>query len=143
MSARPANSPPAPRPSHFRSKHLRILEPLALSSRWEVKTGVPATRADCPPPASGPCPYVSCRHHLWLVESRDRAGNPARGAQGDAAFKASTMESCALDVAELGAASYEEIGALLGVDHTRVRQIEEDALEKLAAQGVKLKDLLP
>jgi hypothetical protein len=85
---------------------------------------------------------MSCSHHLWLVEQRDRTGNPSRGAQGDARFSASSMQTCALDVAAQGAASYEDIGELLGVDHTRVRQIEEEAIAKLQAGGIELRHLL-
>lgn len=132
----------ASKPSHARRRHLRIIDPLRIPTNWELKPGVPATRADCPSTTDAPCPYVSCRHHLWLVEQRDRAGNPEFGAQGAATFRASTNETCALDVAELGPASFEEIAAMLGVDRTRVRQIEEKAREKLRAAGYSLEEYI-
>jgi hypothetical protein len=129
------------KPSHALRKHLRILDPLTVPSNWEIKQGVPPTRGDCPDTSSAPCPYLACRHHNWTLEQRDRAGNPARGAQGEGTFRPATMESCSLDVADAGGASYEEVGKILGVDHTRVRQIEEKALAKLTLAGVNVAKL--
>lgn len=144
MTAKLASKPPAPaaRPSHALRKHLRIGEPIAVSNRFEFRPGIPTT---CPDTTKGPCPYLQCPEHLWTVEQRDRAGNPSRGAQGESTIRASTPETCTLHVIAVngGALSYEQIGALLGVDHTRIRQIEDHALAKLGELGAELRELLP
>ena len=124
-----------------RSDSLRVvLEPLSLPPDWEIKAGVPATRGDC---VAGPrpCPYLSCRHHLWLVLQQDQAGNWQKGRHGETGFRPSTNETCALDVAERGAPS-EEVGRLLGMDATRVRQLAAGALKKLLKRGVRVEELL-
>jgi hypothetical protein len=133
----PVSIPPKPK----RSTKLRVLPPpLQLPAGWEMREGVPATRADCAG-VPRPCPYVSCRHHLWLRLKQEQPGNPQAGKQGDTTFRPATMQSCSLDVAEKGA-SFEEIGQLLGMDSTRGRQIAQAALEKLKARGVNVDALL-
>lgn len=39
-----------------------------------AREGVPKTRGECP--VVRPCPYVRCRHHLFLVDADTRAGRP-------------------------------------------------------------------
>jgi len=84
----------------------------------------PVTRGDCVD-GPRPCPYVSCHHHLyWEVAGKDIThGRPA-------ASVSSLVESCALDVADRGAATLEEVGNLFGICRERVRQIERTALQK-------------
>ncbi|MFY3742456.1 sigma factor-like helix-turn-helix DNA-binding protein [Anaeromyxobacter sp. Red801] len=53
------------------------------------------------------------------------------------------METCALDVADRGPLTLDEVGKILGVTRERVRQIEVAALEKLQeAGGRTLRQLL-
>jgi hypothetical protein len=86
----------------------------------------PATRADCLR-MPRPCPFVSCRYHLYLDVSL-RTG---------AIFLNATVEpdemadTCALDVAERGGCQLEIVGRLLGVTRERIRQIESRALNRL------------
>jgi hypothetical protein len=79
----------------------------------------PRTRADC---LGGPrpCPWRACRFNL---------GPDVRGG-GEPA------ETCALDVADRGGGTLEEIAVVLGLTRERVRQIERGALEKLRGLGV-------
>jgi hypothetical protein len=91
----------------------------------------PRTRGDC---ADGvrPCPFVSCRHHLYLHLSR--AGNIKRNFPDDVEPYQLT-ESCVLDVAERGEHTLESIAEHLNLTRERVRQIEVRALTKLRSMG--------
>lgn len=84
----------------------------------------PKTRGDC---VDGirPCPYVACRHNLRLI----------RGPELEDGGRA----SCALDVAEDGGWTREEVGECLNMDEGEVRSIEESALVKIRnALGISL-----
>lgn len=74
---------------------------------------LPVTRGECAAVAR-PCPWVTCQHHL--------AG----------------AESCALDVADRGGATLEEVAEALGTTRERVRQIEEKAIRKALAVWTEL-----
>lgn len=84
----------------------------------------PVTRGDCVD-GPRPCPWVGCRHHLFLDV------NPATG-HIKAAFPGLEFdeipETCSLDVADRGGASLHDIGRLMRLTRERVRQIEESAL---------------
>jgi len=91
-----------------------------------VQIGRPTTRAGC---RSGPrpCPWVTCRHHLAVDVSEYGAlklNFPDREI-------GELPATCALDVAERGGLSLEEVGALLNVTRERARQIEAAALRKI------------
>jgi hypothetical protein len=123
---------------------LPVIQPLQLEPEWELRAGVPETRGECRG-GQRPCPYVSCRHHLWLRLQEEQPGNPQKGRQGPTTFRPATMESCSLDVAERHAqqgVSFDEIGELLGMDSTRARQIAKGALLKLKTLGVDVDTLL-
>ncbi len=79
----------------------------------------PVTRGDCREGAR-PCLWISCSHHLR------RDVSPARRLP-----LAEMTETCALDVADKGGATLEEIGVMLSITRERVRQIERDALRTL------------
>jgi hypothetical protein len=119
-----------------RGRRLPVLEPIALAASWEFRAGVPPTRADCVD-MPRPCPFVSCSHHLWLLEQASRAGNPAMGIQGETTLRPMAA-SCTLDVAARGGITLEEVGGILGLTATRVNQIERAGLAKLRAGGVSL-----
>jgi len=73
-----------------------------------------------------PCPFVSCRYHLYLDVTRT----------GSIQFNFNEepweiQQSCSLDVADKGDHILEEIAGVLHVCRERIRQIERDALEKL------------
>lgn len=101
----------------------------------------PATRAGClegGENAHRPCPFVSCKYHLFL-EVDPRKGNepgaislnfPAQlGVPARAVWE--LEETCALDVADHNGATLEEVGALLNISHERVRQIEVEGVARL------------
>ena len=102
------------------------------SSDAEVSTaGVahaarPSCRAECRT-LPRPCPFVSCRYHL-SVDVTDSGSLKINFPDQSTADLPST---CALDVAERGGQSLEEVGSLLNITRERARQIEVTALRKI------------
>lgn len=86
----------------------------------------PRTRGDCVD-APRPCPYVACRHHLYL-DATDAGGITLNFPDLE---PEDLVESCSLDVAESGVQKLEEVGALMNITRERVRQIQEKAEERL------------
>lgn len=96
-----------------------------LKSR-AVEVRRPRYRSECP--VVRPCPFVSCRYHLYLDVTES----------GSIKFNFFGMEpwevrpSCALDAAEqLGDMTLKQIGDRMGLTRERIRQIETSALRKL------------
>ena len=91
-------------------------------------TDRPGLRSSC---VGGPrpCPYVSCRYHLYLDVSR-RTGSIKLNFPDLEVWELTV--SCALDVADDGAATLEDVGAIMNVTRERIRQLEIDALARLA-----------
>jgi hypothetical protein len=89
----------------------------------------PATRAEC---AEGPrpCPYVSCKHHLFIDVS-PRTGAIKLNFPDLEVWELG--ESCALDVADRGGTTLEDVGAIMNLTRERIRQVEVKALAKLEA----------
>lgn len=111
-----------------------------LPPKWEAKSGVPKTRAECP--TERPCPYVRCRHHLYLKLSEDREGRPRDGRRAPTIFWPPSAVSCSLDVADRGEElSCQEIGSLLGICDEAARNILNRALAKIRASGVDADEL--
>ncbi len=94
----------------------------------------PTSRREC---VGGPrpCPYVSCQHHLYLDVSV-KTGAIKLNLPDLEVWEMS--ESCALDVAERGGTSLEEVGRTLNLTRERIRQIEVKALAKLE----RLRDMM-
>jgi len=89
----------------------------------------PRTRAEC---ADGPrpCPYVSCRYHLYIDVS-PRTGAIKLNFPDLEVWEMG--ESCALDVADRGGTTLEDVGAIMNLTRERIRQVEVKALAKLEA----------
>lgn len=82
----------------------------------------PRTRGECID-GPRPCPWIHCRYHLasevrWPRRLSLRVIQPG-------------VDTCALDVADKGEHTLEEIGALLGYNRERIRQIQVEALFKI------------
>ncbi len=87
----------------------------------------PKTREDCKQEAR-PCPWVACKHHLYLDI------NPETGSIKINFPDLEPWEmkhTCALDVADAGALTLEEIGLITNLTRERIRQVEVRGLMKL------------
>ena len=96
--------------------------------RWYKKTKMeeyptdierPTKRSHC---VNGPrpCPWVSCRHHLYLdvtVNGGVRVNHPDVDVWD-------MKETCSLDVTEMGPQTLDEVGTMLNLTRERVRQIQ-------------------
>jgi hypothetical protein len=89
----------------------------------------PRTRAEC---ATGtrPCPWVACKHHLYL-DINPRTGSIKLNFPELEPWE--LEHTCALDVAENGGKTLEEIGEITNLTRERVRQVEVRGL--LALRG--------
>ena len=101
-------------------RHLRLVKPPRGHRR-------PRTRAECVDGVR-PCPWVSCRHHMYLDVRPDggiRLNFP------DLAFD-EIPKTCALDLADLGGLTLEEVGTSMNITRERVRQVEAAAMGRLS-----------
>jgi hypothetical protein len=85
----------------------------------------PRTRAECEPGVGmRPCPWVACRHHLYL-DVKDsgllRFNFPDKEPD-------ELKETCSLDVADAGRHTHEQVGDLVNMHRERVRQLEREIL---------------
>ncbi len=93
----------------------------------EIEGGRPKTRADCIN-SPRPCMFVSCKHNLYLDV------NPETGSIKLNFPDKEIWElpyTCALDVAEKGGITLEEVGEIMNLTRERIRQVETRGLLKL------------
>jgi hypothetical protein len=122
---------PRPRtiPPH-RLSRAEIQEGISLADAMDYRR--PSSRADC---VDGlrPCPFVACKHHLYLDV------NPTTGSIKINFPELEVWEmqdTCALDIAERGGVTLEEVGAIMNLTRERIRQVEVSGLEKLQQQDI-------
>jgi Sigma-70, region 4 len=87
----------------------------------------PSTREQCREDVR-PCPWVACKHHLYLDI------NPETGSIKINFPDLEPWElrhTCALDVAERGGITLEEVGEIMNLTRERIRQVEVRGLLKL------------
>jgi len=96
----------------------------------------PRTRADCMD-GPRPCPFVSCKYHLYLEAGRGRGSIKLLFPDIE---PWELGETCLLDVAELGGVTMEATAVMLNLTKERVRQIQQKALAKLEAQPGALRE---
>lgn len=88
-----------------------------------------------------PCPFVACKYHLYIDV------HPVRGSIKlnfpDLEVWEMT-DTCALDIADRGGTTLEEVGVIMNLTRERVRQLETQGLGKLRSgqQAEKLQDYL-
>jgi len=104
-------------------KRLRPEEVEAGKALADVVYTRPRTRADCCHEAR-PCPFVGCRYNLFLDVSEThgiKLNHPDK-------TPGEVVESCALDCADRGGMTLDEVSRTLNMSRERVRQIEQAAL---------------
>jgi len=87
----------------------------------------PMTRGECRD-AERPCPYVSCKWHLYL----DVKPNGGIRLNWPGLEPWEIPETCALDVADRGGEDLEAIAAMLNLTRERVRQIATASLARVS-----------
>ena len=95
----------------------------------------PQTRADCKA-EQRPCPWVACKHHLYLDI------NPETGSIKINFPDLEPWEmqnTCALDVAEAGGHTLDEVGVITNLTRERIRQLEVRGLLKLKPRSRELR----
>jgi hypothetical protein len=95
----------------------------------------PRTREDCRD-APRPCPWVACKHHLYL-DINPRTGSIKINFPELEPWE--LAHTCALDVADNGGLTLEEIGLITNLTRERVRQVEVRGLLTLRARSNSLR----
>lgn len=92
----------------------------------------PMSRGECQhgEHAERPCPFVSCKHHLYL-DVNDRTGSIKLNFPDLEVWE--LPETCALDIADRGGITLEEVGEIMNLTRERIRQLETRGLAKLKA----------
>lgn len=112
-----------------RQRQSGVSDPDLDAVMQEIEAGRPRERAEC---ATGPrpCMFISCKHHLYLDV------NPSTGSIKLNFPDKEVWElenTCALDVADRGGITLEEVGAIMNLTRERIRQVETRGLLKLRA----------
>jgi hypothetical protein len=97
------------------------------------------TRAECKD-TPRPCPFVSCRYHLYMDVNEEKRNGAIKINFPD--LDVHEMEhTCVLDLAEGGPRTLDEVGEYMNLTRERVRQIEEECLNKLGGREAAIKFL--
>ncbi len=72
-----------------------------------------------------PCPFVSCKHHLYLDVNEDTGAIKLNFPHLEVW---EMHETCSLDVADRGGITLEEVGVILNITRERIRQVETKGL---------------
>jgi hypothetical protein len=114
-------------PKRLTKEELRIKDLLPLFEDPDR----PQTRAECKE-GPRPCPYVSCKHHLYLDVNPETGSIKLNFPDLEVWEMA---ETCSLDVADRGGITLEEVGEILNLTRERIRQVEVRGLLKLKMVG--------
>lgn len=109
-----------------------VAEHAALEPDLELLDRIrPQTRADC---VNGvrPCPFISCRHHLFLDVS-EQTGSIKLNFPDKEVWE--LEESCVLDVADRGGATLEEVARAMNLTRERARQLESKSIHHASRGG--------
>ena len=110
-----------------RQRALGVIDPELEEILHEIEVSRPRSRADC---ANGPrpCMFVSCKHHLYL-DVNPETGSIKLNFPDKEIWE--LQHTCALDLAEKGGITLEEVGEIMNLTRERIRQVETRGLSKL------------
>lgn len=106
----------------------------------ELEGRRPKKRSDCAPgsalrPKGGACLFFACKHNL-VLDINPETGSVKHNFPDKEFWQ--LKDTCALDVADRGGATLEEVGQLMNFSRERTRQIETDVVVKLRAADPRL-----
>lgn len=84
-----------------------------------------------------PCPWVSCKFHLYM-DINPETGSVKLNFPDLEVWE--MEETCALDIADRGGITLEEIGVYLNLTRERIRQVESDGMGKMKQDRVLKED---
>jgi Sigma-70, region 4 len=114
-------------PKRLTKEELRFRELLPVLDDLERPVSRGACKTDI-----RPCPYVSCKHHLYL-DVNPETGSIKLNFPDLEVWE--MKETCSLDVADKGGITLEEVGEILNLTRERIRQVEVRGLLKLKMVG--------
>lgn len=94
-----------------------------------VDVARPQSRSECQV-QQRPCPWVACKHHLYL-DVNPETGSIKLNFPDLEPWE--LQDTCALDVAERGGITLEEVGEIMNLTRERIRQVEVRGLRKIRA----------
>lgn len=97
----------------------------------------PETRDECRV-EQRPCPWVACKHHLYL-DVNPETGSIKLNFPDLEPWE--LQETCALDVAERGGITLEEVGEIMNLTRERIRQVEVRGLRKIRSASPSPEEL--
>jgi hypothetical protein len=139
--SQPAAAPPGSRRSRSRThsrkeiartlrreRELGVVDEELTGLIQEIESIRPRSRADC---ATGPrpCMFISCKHHLYLDINPSTGSIKLNFPEREVWELA---ETCALDIADRGGITLEEVGEVMNLTRERIRQLETRGLKKLS-----------
>ena len=110
-----------------RQRAFGLVDPELEATIQEIEARRPRSRADC---ASGPrpCMFIACKHHLYL-DVNPSTGSIKLNFPDKEVWE--LEETCALDVADRGGITLEEVGSIMNLTRERIRQVETRGLARL------------
>jgi len=124
-----------PRARTIAPRRLTSVELREVANTRPQQAERPRTRAECAH-EQRPCPWVSCKHHLYL-DVNPRTGSIKLNFPDLEPWE--LQHTCALDVADDGGHTLEEVGDITNLTRERIRQLEFRGLLELRGRSRNLR----